>query len=85
MGTEKGFVDGKVTIPFNRFLGYDRGANGELIVNPEQAETVRSIYDMFLQKAHLQRNRQGSNSQGNQDARRQGQMEHLYGQKHSQQ
>lgn len=48
-GQRKRFADGKVTIPFNRFLGYDRGANGELIVNPEQAETVRSIYDMFLQ------------------------------------
>lgn len=47
-GQRKRFADGKVTIPFNRFLGYDRGANGELVVNPEQAETVRSIYDMFL-------------------------------------
>ncbi len=49
MGTKKRFADGKVTIPFNRFLGYDRGADGELVVNPEQAEVVRSIYDMFLQ------------------------------------
>ena len=48
-GQRKRFADGKVTIPFNRFLGYGRGANSELIVNPEQAETVRSIYDMFLQ------------------------------------
>lgn len=48
-GQRKRFADGKVTVPFNRFLGYDRGANGELVVNPEQAEVVRSIYDMFLQ------------------------------------
>jgi DNA invertase Pin-like site-specific DNA recombinase len=48
-GQRKRFADGKVTIPFNRFLGYDRGANGELVVNPEQAKVVRSIYDMFLQ------------------------------------
>ena len=48
-GQRKRFADGKVTIPFNRFLGYDRGANGELVVNLEQAETVRNIYDMFLQ------------------------------------
>ena len=47
-GQRKRFADGKVTVPFQRFLGYDRGANGELVVNPEQAETVRSIYDMFL-------------------------------------
>jgi len=44
-GQRKRFADGKVTIPFNRFLGYDRGANGELVVNPKQAETVRSIYN----------------------------------------
>jgi site-specific DNA recombinase len=37
-GQRKRFADGKVTIPFNRFLGYDRGANGELVVNPEQAK-----------------------------------------------
>lgn len=48
-GQRKRFADGKVTIPFTRFLGYDRGANGELVVNPEQAEVVQSIYDMFLQ------------------------------------
>lgn len=49
LGQRKRFADGKVTIPFNRFLGYDRGANGELVVNPEQAKIVRNIYDLFLQ------------------------------------
>lgn len=48
-GQRKRFADGKVTIPFNRFLGYDRGANGELVVNPEQAKIVQNIYDLFLQ------------------------------------
>lgn len=48
-GQRKRFADGKVTVPFKRFLGYDRGPNGELIVNKEQAETVKHIYDMFLQ------------------------------------
>lgn len=33
----------------SRFLGYDRGANGELIVNEEQAQIVRKIYGYFLQ------------------------------------
>lgn len=48
-GQRKRFADGKVTVPFHRFLGYDRGPNGELIVNPEEAETVRRIYRLFLQ------------------------------------
>jgi hypothetical protein len=48
-GQRKRFADGKVTVPFHRFLGYDRGPNGELIVNPEEAETVKRIYRLFLQ------------------------------------
>lgn len=45
----KRFADGKVTVPFNRFLGYDRGEDGNLIINPEQAATVKHIYSLFLQ------------------------------------
>lgn len=48
-GQRKRFADGKVTVPFNRFLGYDRGPDGNLVVNPEEAVTVRRIYSMFLQ------------------------------------
>ena len=44
----KRFSDGKVSVPFGRFLGYDRGENGELIINEEQAVLVRRIYNMFL-------------------------------------
>ena len=47
-GQRKRFADGKVTVPFNRFLGYDRGEDGNLVVNPEQAKTVKRIYSMFL-------------------------------------
>jgi len=47
-GQRRRFSDGKVTVPFARFLGYDRGENGELIVNDEQANLVRRIYKMFL-------------------------------------
>ena len=48
-GQRKRFADGKVTVPFNRFLGYDRGPDGNLVVNPEQAVIVQRIYAMFLQ------------------------------------
>lgn len=48
-GQRKRFADGKVTVPFHRFLGYDRGPHGELVVNPEEAETVKRIYRLFLQ------------------------------------
>ena len=48
-GQRKRFSDGKVTVPFGRFIGYDRGPNRELVVNEEQAKTVRKIYGYFLQ------------------------------------
>ena len=47
-GQRKRFADGKVTVPFKRFLGYDRGEDGNLVVNPEQAQTVKLIYKLFL-------------------------------------
>ncbi len=48
-GQRKRFADGKVTVPFKRFLGYDRGEDGNLVVNEEQAAIVRRIYGLFLQ------------------------------------
>lgn len=47
-GQRKRFADGKVTVPFGRFLGYDRGPDGNLVVNKEQAKTVQLIYKLFL-------------------------------------
>lgn len=47
-GQRKRFSDGKVTVPFKRFLGYDRGASGDLVINKEQAELVREIYRLFI-------------------------------------
>lgn len=47
-GQRKRFADGKVSVPFKHFLGYDRGADGNLIVNPEQAKTVKLIYKLYL-------------------------------------
>ncbi len=48
-GQRKRFADGRVTVPFKRFLGYDRGEDGSLVVNENQAKTVRRIYGLFLQ------------------------------------
>lgn len=48
-GQRKRFADGKVTVPFKRFLGYDRGQDGGLVVNEEQAKLVKRIYRMFME------------------------------------
>ena len=48
-GHRKRFTDGQVYMPFKNFLGYERGENGEPVVNEEQAKLVRRIYKMFLE------------------------------------
>ncbi|MBR1444830.1 MAG: recombinase family protein, partial [Firmicutes bacterium] len=48
-GQRKRFQDGKVSVPFKSFLGYDRGDDGNLVINEGQAKVVRRIFGMFLQ------------------------------------
>ena len=48
-GQRKRMADGRVSVPFDHFLGYDRGEHGELVINKEQAKTVMLIYELFLQ------------------------------------
>ncbi|NLX19486.1 MAG: recombinase family protein, partial [Desulfobulbus sp.] len=50
-GQRARFADGKVTMPFRHFLGFDRGEDGSPVVNEEQAELVRRIYRMFVDGA----------------------------------
>lgn len=33
----------------NRFLGYDKDENGDLVINPEQAEIVKRIYREYIE------------------------------------
>ncbi|MCD7885930.1 MAG: recombinase family protein, partial [Lachnospiraceae bacterium] len=48
-GQRKRFADGKASVAYKRFLGYDRGPNGGFVVNKEQAKTVQLIYSLFLE------------------------------------
>lgn len=48
-GHRKRFADGKVSLAYSHFLGYDKGPDGKMVINPEQAETVRLIYGLFLE------------------------------------
>lgn len=47
-GHRKRFADGKVSLAFSHFLGYDKGLNGNLVVNKEQAKIVKLIYRLYL-------------------------------------
>src|SRR5215469_18734079 len=46
-GQRKRFSDGKVCVPYSRFLGYDKGENDTLKVNENEAVIIRLIYKMF--------------------------------------
>lgn len=48
-GQRKRFADGKVTMPYSSFLGYRKGSDGQPEIVPEEAETVRKIYSLFIQ------------------------------------
>lgn len=47
-GQRKRFADGRASVAYGRFLGYDRGPNGGFVINPEQAETVKLIYHLYM-------------------------------------
>lgn len=49
-GQRKRFADGKVSFAYSRFLGLDKDKEtGKIVVNPEQAETVKLIFRLFIE------------------------------------
>lgn len=48
-GQRKRFADGKVSMPYKQFLGYDKGEDGTPVINEEEAAIVRLIYRLFLE------------------------------------
>ena len=47
-GHRKRMADGKVTLPYGRFLGYKRGEDGMPQIVEQEAEVVRNIFRMFI-------------------------------------
>ena len=46
----KGYVmDGKVHLPYKRFLGYEKGEDGRPAVVESEARVVKLIYGLFLE------------------------------------
>ena len=48
-GRRKQFADGKYSLAYKNFYGFDKGKNGKLVVNEEQAKVIRFIYKLFLE------------------------------------
>jgi len=47
-GHRKRMADGKVTLPYGRFLGYERGEDGMPQIVAQEAEIIRMIFRMFI-------------------------------------
>lgn len=47
-GKEKAYREGKVAFQYSKLLGYRKGEDGKPEIVPEEAETVKMIYGMFL-------------------------------------
>ena len=48
-GQRKRFADGKVSMPYKQFLGYEKGEDGTPVINDDEAGTVKLIYQLFLE------------------------------------
>ena len=48
-GQRKRFSDGKVGMPYKRFLGYEKGESGLPEIVNDEAQVVRLIYRLFLE------------------------------------
>ena len=47
-GQRKRFADGKVSMPYKRFLGYEKGKDGVPKIVESEAKIVRQIYQLYL-------------------------------------
>lgn len=47
-GQRKKFADGRFSLTYSHFLGYDRGDGDTLVINEEEAKIVRLIYSDFF-------------------------------------
>ena len=47
-GQRKRFADGKVSMPYKTFLGYEKNEDGTIKINEEEAKVVKRIYYQFL-------------------------------------
>ena len=49
LGLQYRYQQGKVQVCANRFLGYDKDEDGNLVINPKEAEVVKRIYREYLE------------------------------------
>lgn len=47
-GRRRRMAAGAVSVGYKTFLGYDKGKDGKMVINKEQAKTIKLIYNLFL-------------------------------------
>ena len=55
LGLQFSYQNGQVQVNHNHFLGYTKDADGNLIIDPEQAEVVKRIYREYLEGYSMDR------------------------------
>lgn len=53
LGLQYRYQQGEIQVNCNRFLGFTRGENKELIIVPEEAEIIKRIYREYLEGASM--------------------------------
>ena len=48
-GIQKSMQDGKISLPYNSFLGYEKGPDGNPKIVEKEAKIIRRIYALFLE------------------------------------
>lgn len=48
-GVVRRFENGKMIVNHNKFMGYTKNENGDLVIVPEEAEIVRLIFRLYLE------------------------------------
>ena len=64
LGLQYRYQQGKVQVCTNRFLGYDKDEDGNLVINPGEAEVVKRIYREYLEGKSYYAIRQGLTEDG---------------------
>lgn len=64
LGLQFRYQNGQVQINHNRFLGYTKDENGNLVIDPEQAEVVKRIYREYLNGYSMDKIASGLESDG---------------------
>ena len=64
LGLQYRYQQGQVQVNHNRFLGYTKDADGNLVIDPEQAEIVRRIYREYLEGKSIKKIATGLEADG---------------------